>query len=66
MKSDADAVAQTEQDAPLDPSQPTAHVSNLGRLVEDMELKMRSLLEAVYGSKTKGASRSAVAAPSPW
>jgi hypothetical protein len=40
---------------PLDPTQSSAHVSNIGRLVEDMEMKMRSLLEAVYGSKTKGA-----------
>lgn len=48
---------QNEADAPHDPSSPAAqaasHISNLGRLVEDMEIKMRNLLQDVYFSKTK-------------
>ncbi|KAH7106265.1 F-actin capping protein beta subunit [Auriculariales sp. MPI-PUGE-AT-0066] len=42
---------QTEQDAPL--ADPLAHVANVGRLVEDMEIKMRNLLQEVYFGKTK-------------
>lgn len=44
---------QTDQDAPLDPTLASAHVANIGKLIEDMEMKMRSLLQEVYGSKTK-------------
>jgi len=44
---------QTDQDAPLDPTLSSTHVSNIGKLIEDMEIKMRSLLQEVYGSKTK-------------
>lgn len=30
-----------------------SHIANLGRLVEDMELKMRNLLQEVYFGKAK-------------
>ncbi|KAG5455385.1 MAG: F-actin capping protein [Olpidium bornovanus] len=42
---------QAESDYPLDGQ--SAHVGNLGRLVEDTELRMRNLLEQVYFGKTK-------------
>ena len=35
---------QIEQDMPVDDD--TSHIVNVGRLVEDMELKMRNLLRA--------------------
>jgi len=42
---------QTEQDHPvLDGS---SHVQNVGRMVEDMEIKMRNLLQEVYFGKTR-------------
>lgn len=31
----------------------TAHIGNIGRMVEDMEIKMRNLLSSVYFGKTK-------------
>lgn len=42
---------QAESDFPLE--DPSSHIGNLGRLVEDMELRMRNLLEQVYFGKTK-------------
>ena len=30
-----------------------SHIANIGRLVEDMELKMRNLLQEVYFGKAK-------------
>lgn len=42
---------QTEQDAPL--ADALSHVANIGRMVEDMEIKMRNLLQEVYFGKTK-------------
>ena len=45
---------QSDQDAPLDPTLPNAHLANIGRMVEDMESKLRGLIQEVYGSKTKG------------
>lgn len=42
---------QTEQD--LDVKDKSDHIANLGRLVEDMELKMRNQLQEVYFGKTK-------------
>ncbi|KAL1413466.1 F-actin-capping protein subunit beta [Vanrija albida] len=42
---------QAEQDAPLPNA--GAHVPNIGRLVEDTEIKMRNLLSSVYFGKTK-------------
>ncbi|TYJ56677.1 hypothetical protein B9479_002607 [Cryptococcus floricola] len=42
---------QAEIDYPL--PTPQSHVANIGRMVEDMELKMRNLLSAVYFGKTK-------------
>ncbi|BFZ55947.1 F-actin-capping protein subunit beta [Savitreella phatthalungensis] len=45
---------QVEQDLDVDARDPHAsHVANIGRLVEDMELKMRNLLQEVYFGKTK-------------
>ncbi|KAG0737950.1 hypothetical protein G6F57_009348 [Rhizopus arrhizus] len=42
---------QVEQDYPVD--DPSAHIANVGRMVEDMELKMRNSLQEVYFGKTK-------------
>ncbi|GAA5928859.1 hypothetical protein JCM1841_001275 [Sporobolomyces salmonicolor] len=48
---------QHELSAPLDSSSPTqiaqSHLENVGKMVEDMEIKMRNLLGEVYFSKTK-------------
>ena len=52
---------QLEQSLPLDPlpsSAPptthnTSHISNLGRLIEEQEIKMRNLLQEVYFAKTR-------------
>ncbi|CAK9785662.1 F-actin capping protein beta subunit [Cutaneotrichosporon oleaginosum] len=42
---------QAEVDYPLTGA--TSHVNNVGRMVEDMEIKMRNLLSAVYFGKTQ-------------
>ncbi|KAI9866562.1 MAG: F-actin-capping protein subunit beta [Trichoglossum hirsutum] len=42
---------QIEQDMPVDDD--LSHISNIGKLVEDMELKMRNLLQEVYFGKAK-------------
>ncbi|EMD31360.1 hypothetical protein CERSUDRAFT_119926 [Gelatoporia subvermispora B] len=42
---------QTEQDWPLQDQ--TSHISNTGRMVEEMEIKMRNLLQEVYFGKTR-------------
>ncbi|OAQ81591.1 F-actin capping protein beta subunit [Purpureocillium lilacinum] len=42
---------QVEQDLPVDSDE--SHIANVGRLVEDMELKMRNLLQDVYFGKAK-------------
>ncbi|KAI9105244.1 F-actin-capping protein subunit beta [Phlyctochytrium arcticum] len=42
---------QTEQDYPLDDY--GTHVANMGRMVEDMEFKMRNSLQIIYFGKTK-------------
>lgn len=42
---------QLEQD--LRASDDESHIANIGRLVEDMELKMRNLLQEVYFGKAK-------------
>ncbi|KAH9052962.1 f-actin capping protein beta subunit [Lactarius deliciosus] len=42
---------QTEQDHPVQDG--TSHVQNVGRMVEDMEIKMRNLLQEVYFGKTR-------------
>ncbi|KAH8917611.1 F-actin capping protein beta subunit [Atractiella rhizophila] len=42
---------QVEQDAPLDNA--NNHITNIGKMVEDMEIKMRNLIQDVYFSKTK-------------
>jgi capping protein (actin filament) muscle Z-line, beta len=42
---------QVEQDLPVDGDD--SHIANVGKLVEDMELKMRNLLQEVYFGKAK-------------
>ena len=42
---------QIEQDLPVENDE--SHIANIGRLVEDMELKMRNLLQEVYFGKAK-------------
>lgn len=42
---------QTEADYPYD--EPQAHIANIGRIIEDMELKMRNSLQEVYFGKTR-------------
>ncbi|KAF3764813.1 F-actin capping protein beta subunit [Cryphonectria parasitica EP155] len=42
---------QIEQELPVDTDE--SHIANIGRLVEDMELKMRNLLQEVYFGKAK-------------
>lgn len=42
---------QIEQDSPL--SDFSQHIANVGRLIEDQEIKMRNLLQEVYFGKTK-------------
>ena len=42
---------QLELDLPVDGDE--SHIANVGRLVEDMELKMRNLLQEVYFGKAK-------------
>ncbi|RIA88132.1 F-actin-capping protein subunit beta [Glomus cerebriforme] len=42
---------QFETDYQID--EPSAHIANIGRMVEDIELKMRNLLQEVYFGKTK-------------
>jgi len=42
---------QTEQGCSVDQQNP--HVSNIGRMVEDMEMKLRTTLETIYFGKTK-------------
>ncbi|CAG8572762.1 22607_t:CDS:2, partial [Racocetra persica] len=40
-----------DADYPFD--EPNAHIANIGRMVEDIELKMRNLLQEVYFGKTR-------------
>jgi len=42
---------QTEQDATLQDA--ASHITNTGRMIEDMEIKMRNLLQEVYFGKTR-------------
>ncbi|CAN8099431.1 unnamed protein product [Discula destructiva] len=42
---------QIEQELPTDADE--SHIANIGKLVEDMELKMRNLLQEVYFGKAK-------------
>jgi len=42
---------QAESDFPVNDQNP--HVSNIGRMVEDMELKLRNTIEFIYFGKTK-------------
>jgi len=44
---------QNEQDANLDMTLPNPHVANIGRYIEEQELKMRSALQEVYLHKTR-------------
>ncbi|KAF8519548.1 F-actin capping protein [Gautieria morchelliformis] len=42
---------QHEHDAPL--TDASSHITNAGRMIEDMEIKMRNLLQEVYFGKTR-------------
>jgi len=42
---------QAEQDWPLQDS--SSHITNIGRMIEEMEIKMRNLLQEVYFGKTR-------------
>ncbi|KAF8896435.1 F-actin capping protein beta subunit [Infundibulicybe gibba] len=42
---------QTEQDWPLHDA--SSHITNTGRMIEEMEIKMRNLLQEVYFGKTR-------------
>ncbi|KAF7424089.1 F-actin-capping protein subunit beta [Pleurotus ostreatus] len=42
---------QTEQDWPLQDA--SSHITNTGRMIEEMEIKMRNLLQEVYFGKTR-------------
>jgi len=42
---------QEEKDSPVNDGNP--HVSNIGKMVEDMEIKLRTTLEQIYFGKTK-------------
>lgn len=42
---------QVEQDLPAESDE--SHIANIGRIVEDMELKMRNLMQEVYFGKAK-------------
>jgi hypothetical protein len=60
---------QNELDAPHDPSSTSAtlssHISNVGRMIEDMEGKMRSSLQDVYFSSESSHPLSSSASTSP-
>ncbi|MCJ1252686.1 F-actin-capping protein subunit beta [Lignoscripta atroalba] len=51
MELSGNMTRQSEQDMPVEDD--TSHIVNVGRLVEDMELKMRNLLQEVYFGKAK-------------
>jgi len=42
---------QDEREAPVDPH--LGHITNIGRMIEDMEFKLRNGIETIYFSKTK-------------
>ncbi|KDR76005.1 hypothetical protein GALMADRAFT_247222 [Galerina marginata CBS 339.88] len=42
---------QTEQDWPL--NETASHITNIGKMIEEMEIKMRNLLQEVYFGKTR-------------
>jgi len=42
---------QTEQDWPLQDA--SSHITNTGKMIEEMEIKMRNLLQEVYFGKTR-------------
>ncbi|KAF5391591.1 hypothetical protein D9757_002542 [Collybiopsis confluens] len=42
---------QTEQDWPIHDS--SSHITNIGKMIEEMEIKMRNLLQEVYFGKTR-------------
>ena len=52
---------QTEQDWPL--TDATSHITNTGKMIEEMEIKMRSLLQEVYPSSTRGHTPDLTASP---
>ena len=46
---------QTEQDMPVQDQ--TSHITNTGKMIEEMEIKMRNLLQEVRGGSTALAAR---------
>jgi capping protein beta len=42
-----------QQEADFPVSNPQSHIANIGRLVEDMEIKLRTTLDTIYFGKTK-------------
>lgn len=44
---------QIEQDSNINDQSPHTHIANIGRMVEDMENKIRNTLNEIYFSKTK-------------
>lgn len=44
---------QVEQDSTINDQSPHTHIANIGRMVEDMENKIRNTLNEIYFSKTK-------------
>ncbi|MCJ1481029.1 F-actin-capping protein subunit beta [Schaereria dolodes] len=51
MELSGNMTRQIEQDMPVDDD--TSHIVNVGKLIEDMELKMRNLLQEVYFGKAR-------------
>lgn len=48
---DLHSILQAEADAPIPDA--SSHIINIGRMIEDMEIKMRNLLQEVYFGKTR-------------
>ena len=53
LKLSGSMTRQQEATCPVVSPQPPAHLPNMGRLIEDMENRMRDSLQAVYFGKTK-------------
>ena len=51
VSSDIITIPQTEQECTTD--SPQSHLHNIGRIIEDMENKMRTTIQEIYFGKTK-------------
>ena len=49
--SNSSTLQKAEQDAPLDNH--NTHLTNIGKLIEEMEIKMRATIQEIYFGKTK-------------